>query len=153
MSAIVKPDTQRNTQTVQLSQTFQAPVAQVYQAWIQPSAFKQWFGCGHAEIQDIELDVRIGGSWKLDLKSNEDGEPIYINGTYQEVVPNQKLSFTWNVDSAKDTLVTILFRDLGGSTEITLTHERFADAAVAEPHAQGWANCLESMEAYLKKAA
>jgi uncharacterized protein YndB with AHSA1/START domain len=149
--------TAQGTQSVKLSQTFQFPVAQVYQAWVQPEALQQWFGrCEGVEIQKVEMDVQVGGKWRI-LSSSPDGHLKTVNGEYREVVPNQKVAFTWNIDTDKikvqNTLVTVQFRELGNETEITLTHERFPDAEVAQPHAQGWNMCFVNLEKYLGKSA
>ena len=141
-------------QSVQMSQTYQVPVEKVYQAWIKPEVLQQWFGCSDMTTQNIELDVRVGGQWKWVSKSKEDGHITEVHGQYEEVIPNQKLVFTWNLDGkvfAEDTLVTVLFRDLGDSTELTLIHDQFADEAMVEPHKAGWNKALDGLATYLKK--
>jgi hypothetical protein len=47
--------------------------------------------------------------------------------------------------SVQETLVTIEFIEQGASTEVILTHERFASAAVMARHQQGWASLLERL--------
>jgi uncharacterized protein YndB with AHSA1/START domain len=36
--------------------------------------------------------------------------------------------------------------DLGGSTEVVLTHERFPKAEAKEGHEQGWTSCMNRLE-------
>jgi uncharacterized protein YndB with AHSA1/START domain len=143
-------------QSVQLSQTFQFPVEQVYQAWTQPEAIRQWLGCD-MKTKGVKMDLQVGGQWKILAESEEDNREFLIYGTYQEIIPNRKLVFTWSLDSAKidtkDTLVTVTFRDLGNATEVTLTHERFANLEATEAHTYGWTISLETLDSYLQKAA
>ena len=44
-----------------------------------------------------------------------------------------------------ETLVTVEFRDLGGSTEIVLIHERFSNLEEREKHSHGWTGCLDQL--------
>ena len=72
-----------------------------------------------------------------------------VGGTFQEVVPPEKLVFTWqweNTDGpteGAETLVTVEFRDMGESTEVLLVHERFPSADVRDAHQQGWTSMLD----------
>ncbi|MGH7699802.1 MAG: SRPBCC family protein [Gemmatimonadales bacterium] len=54
------------------------------------------------------------------------------------------LVYTWfwetNVNMG-ETLVTVEFRDLGGRTEVVLTHELFPTEEDRENHEAGWAAC------------
>ena len=44
-----------------------------------------------------------------------------------------------------ETLVTVEFHDLGGSTEIMLIHERFPNLEEQEKHSHGWTGCLDQL--------
>jgi len=76
----------------------------------------------------------------------------YVWGTYRLVKPPEKLVFTWHWQkdyNAPDSLVTIEFRDLGGSTEVCLTHENFQNLEERDKHNQGWNACLEQLVRFL----
>ncbi len=45
--------------------------------------------------------------------------------------------------------MTLEFRDLGGSTEVTLTHEHFPNAEVRDKHNEGWNGCLEQLARFV----
>ena len=42
--------------------------------------------------------------------------------------------------------VTVLFRDLGDATEVSLTHERLATENLRAFHRWGWASVLDELE-------
>ena len=42
------------------------------------------------------------------------------------------------------------FLDLGGATEVVLTHEFFPDADLAGKHNEGWTSCLNRLESLFK---
>ncbi len=57
-------------------------------------------------------------------------------------------SYTWNWEGleSEETLVTVLFRDLGSSTEVELIHSQFTNDEEREKHNQGWVGCLLQLE-------
>jgi uncharacterized protein YndB with AHSA1/START domain len=79
-------------------------------------------------------------------------EPTVMTGVYQSVEPPVRLVFTWNSHAINDTLVTIDLRDVGGATELTLTHERLVEGATRDLTTSGWTGCLDSLERYLALA-
>ena len=57
----------------------------------------------------------------------------------------ERLVFTWAWEtdhpggmSGKETLVTVIFRDVGGKTEMTLRHEFFESQESRDSHNGGW---------------
>jgi uncharacterized protein YndB with AHSA1/START domain len=45
-----------------------------------------------------------------------------------------------------ETLVTVEFNDLGGSTEVVINHERFPNVEAKQGHEDGWNSCLNKLE-------
>jgi len=65
---------------------------------------------------------------------HKDGNVHNLSGTYEEVKPPEKLAFTWRWqqdETATESLVTVTFKDLGGSTEVNLTHKNLLTAESA----------------------
>ncbi len=56
-----------------------------------------------------ETDARVGGLNRIVARS-PDGEQHEVSGTYREVVPNEKLVFTWAWRSTpeRESQVTVL---------------------------------------------
>ena len=71
-----------------------------------------------------------------------------VGGVYREVVPNEKLVFTWAWKSTpeRESLVTVLIKPDGDGSLLTLTHEQFFDEDVRDRHQQGWTGALDKME-------
>jgi len=65
----------------------------VYAAWTDPQKIVRWFGPGPGPVALAETDVRPGGRYAVTFI--EDGEEHHVSGVYCEVVPNEKLVFTW----------------------------------------------------------
>ena len=45
-----------------------------------------------------------------------------------------------------ETIVTVEFKDLDGSTEVVLTHELFPSSEAKAGHETGWLSCLSKLE-------
>src|SRR5690349_23970448 len=84
-----------------------APREVVYEAWIDPEGLKEWMCPGDAISAEATLDVRVGGAFRITMRSKERVHEHV--GIYRIVERPAKLSFTWSgVDNPNDiTLVTV----------------------------------------------
>ena len=128
-----------------------APREIVFQAWIDPDGIHEWMCPGDVISAEATLDVRVGGSFRLVMKS-KDREHVHI-GTYQVVEPPSKLVFTWTAaENPEDiTLVTVEFFAHGEESELVLKHERFLEADLARRYESGWSTIAEKFAAYLSR--
>jgi uncharacterized protein YndB with AHSA1/START domain len=133
-----------------LKRRLNAPPAKVYAAWTDPEKIARWWGPAGAEVLRAETDVRVGGRFYR-LMRTPDGEEHGVGGVYREVVPNEKLVFTWAWRSTpeRESLVTVALRHDGDGTLLTLTHEQFFDEAARDNHRGGWTGALDKLERYL----
>jgi uncharacterized protein YndB with AHSA1/START domain len=133
-----------------LKRRFKAPPAKVFAAWTDPEKMKRWMGPEGVVGLSAEIDARIGGRYRLLMKS-PDGEEHDVSGVYREVVPNEKLVFTWAWKSTpeRQSLVTVLLKPDGDGTLLTLTHEQFFDETARDHHRQGWMGSLDKLERFV----
>jgi uncharacterized protein YndB with AHSA1/START domain len=138
---------------VQLKRTFQAPREKVFSAWTDARQLARWFAPSPEYSTVVpELDLRVGGKYRIEIH-HQGGNVHKLMGTYREIAPPEKVVFTWRWEDgpgANESLVTILFRDLGPSTEILLTHELLPSAEERGKHEHGWNGCLDQLAGYLK---
>jgi uncharacterized protein YndB with AHSA1/START domain len=132
-----------------LKRRLNAPPAKVYAAWTDPAKLAAWFGPGGIENVRAETDLRVDGRYRIVMHSSG-GEEHDVSGVYREVVPNQKLVFTWAWRSTpeRESLVTVLLKPDGDGTLLTLTHEQFFDEAARDRHQSGWTGILDKLEKY-----
>jgi uncharacterized protein YndB with AHSA1/START domain len=132
-----------------LKRRLNAPPAKVYAAWTDPAQIKRWFGPAPVEIVSTSADVRVGGRYRI-VGRSPDGEEHDVGGAYREVVPNEKLVFTWAWRSTpeRESLVTVTLKADEGGTILTLTHEQFFDEPARDRHRMGWTASLDKLEAY-----
>ena len=134
-----------------LVRQFKAPPEKVWCALTQPDALKKWMGpSDEFSVPRVEADVRVGGRYRIVMKA-PDGEEHDVSGIYKEVAPHRKLVFTWAWKSTPEheSLVTIDLRQQDSGTEMTLTHEQFADVEARDKHQHGWTGCLARLEPFL----
>jgi uncharacterized protein YndB with AHSA1/START domain len=105
---------------------------------------------GDNKALHAECDARVGGRFRWIMQAPS-GEQHDVSGVYREVVPNEKLVFSWAWKSTpeRESLVTLTFRPDGGGTLMTLMHEQFFDADARDRHQQGWSGAMEKLDQYL----
>jgi len=125
-----------------------APRDVVFEAWIDPQGIREWMLPGDAISANAALDVRVGGSYRIVIRS-KDQEHVHT-GTYQVVDRPSKLVFTWTSrNDSPATLVTVEFLDRGQETELIITHERFLQAETTKRYEGGWGRIAERFATYL----
>ncbi|MGH8673041.1 MAG: SRPBCC family protein [Burkholderiales bacterium] len=130
------------------------PVApeKVWRAWTDAEAIKRWWGPGgHDPVSHAELDVRVGGRFRI-VFGGPGGKDHEVQGIYKEVVPNRKLVFTWtwpNSTPERVSLVTVLLNAVAGGTQLEFLHERHFDETVRDNHRQGWSESFAKLERFL----
>ncbi|WEK49702.1 MAG: SRPBCC domain-containing protein [Candidatus Kaistia colombiensis] len=137
-----------------LKHQMKASPARIFKAWTDPSKLVHWFGPSETEDGSVvaETDLRVGGAYHIRFKTS-DGQQHDASGTYQEIVPDQKLVFTWTWLAAPDqqTLVTITLRGEEGGTMLTLTHALLADEAALASHKTGWNGAIDRLERFVTR--
>jgi uncharacterized protein YndB with AHSA1/START domain len=133
-----------------IKRRFNASPAKVFSAWIDPQKVKRWMGPGEVQVMSAEGDPRTGGRYRWLMKA-PDGTEHDVSGVYREVIPNEKLVFTWAWKSTpeRESLVTVLIKPDGQGSLMTLTHEQFFDEDARDRHNQGWTGAMDKLEKYL----
>ena len=94
-----------------------------------------------------EVEPNVGGRYRIRLQT-ADGETFTTSGSYREMVPDQRLVFTWQwEDSDLQTLVTVELTARDGGTDLSLIHEGFPDQEMQDKHEEGWNGCLAGLDA------
>lgn len=132
-----------------LKRRLKADPEKVYEAWTRPEQMTRWWGVTENPRPPVaEADLRIGGRFRVQFwgRGNEHHS---VSGTYREVVPNRKLSFSWAWQSTpeRQSLVTIDLAPVTDGTMLTLTHEQFFSEKARDDHGVGWSMALDRLEA------
>ena len=129
-----------------IKRTLPASRERVFSALTDPARMARWFYGMEPGQAKVTSDFRVGGTYSIEM--SDDHQKCVPCGEYLEIVPPEKLVFSWSSEGhVKDSKVTIELFDKGSQTELVLTHELPKDEV--ESHQQGWANCLRHLEEYL----
>jgi uncharacterized protein YndB with AHSA1/START domain len=132
-----------------IKRRFKASPEKVYAAWTEPEKLAHWMGPVGVLRVEAECDLRVGGRYHIKMVTADDQHDV--SGVYREIVPNEKLVFTWAWKSTpeRESLVTLTFKKDGDGTIMTLSHEQFFDETARDNHRTGWTGTMDKLENYL----
>lgn len=142
-----------------LTRSFHAPPEKVFNAWTQPELLMQWFAPLPWTMAKAELDVRVGGTSLIVMRSPE-GKTFPGHGVYLEVVKNSRLVFTdafitaWEPSDKPFMLAELTFEAQAETTKYTarVRHWTVADREAHEKMGfhQGWVTCAEQLASLME---
>lgn len=124
-----------------------APAQRVFDAWTTPRHLVRWWGPEGVECSDAEVDLRIGGSFRV-ANLLPDGRTVWIAGVYEHIDAPNRLVHTWFMEADPNPpaeRVTVDFVEVDGGTDITVTHTGIADDEARQAHEGGWIGCLDGL--------
>lgn len=135
--------------SLRMTRFFKAPRQKVFEAWINPDLLQRWMGPAEVTVTSAQVSPKVGGSYRIEMHKTEAGTTWIASGTFREIVRGEKLVMTWGWERPDryETLLTVLFGDKDGGTELTLIHERFANAEDLGGHEHGWIGSLDKLAA------
>jgi uncharacterized protein YndB with AHSA1/START domain len=147
--------------TLKLERAFEAPPEAVFDAWTDPEVLRRWWAAGPDwDTPVAEVDLRVGGRYRLSMRNPESGDVHTVVGEYKEVERPERLAYTWawegepsEQSGSEDTLVTVEFAERDGGTALVLTHTGFATEQSREQHAHGWVACLDNLRSRVLSTA
>lgn len=137
---------------LQLKRFFNSSVETVFTAWTDPVQLKQWHAPNRQTVGETQVDLRIGGQYRIEMINKSDGKISPVRGEYKKIELNKCLVYTWGWEGVErhETLVTVKFIAKNGGTEVILTHKRFADTGSRDEHQFGWDGCLDNLALFIK---
>ncbi len=141
-----------NIESNQLSikQTFNAPIERLFACFTQPELLGQWHSPNETMSVTAEVDLQIGGSYRIAMTS-PDGESHIAIGQYHEIEEPNKLVYSWRWEGAEgpDTTITVLLTERGSKTEVELIHTGFENSDTTQHHSQGWSGIFDRLAIHL----
>ncbi len=130
-----------------MKRRLKAAPAEIWRAWTDPRLLTRWFGPENVETIEAELDPRVGGVYRIVMLENT-GERHQVSGSYQEVVENERLVFSWSWVTTPERVsrVSVTLKPDGDETILTLLHEKLFDAQAVKGHIHGWTGSLVKLD-------
>lgn len=161
---IKSSQTAGNNYELVIERVFDAPIALVWQAWIDPEMLRQWWGPRGVTNFICEMNARPGGAIYIVMLAGQElgelaGQKWPMTGVVREVIEQEKLVFIssaiMNNKPILENLVTITFKEHQGKTKITLhvvvTKTTPEAAGPLSGMKAGWTQSIEKLGEYLKQ--
>lgn len=106
-----------------MEREFDAPRELVFNAHLDPEAITRWWGWRESSTEVVEMDVRVGGKWRL-ISRSKDGQEFIFFGEYREITPPEKLIYTFGFEGmpGEPGEETYSFIDLGNDRTLLRVH-------------------------------
>jgi uncharacterized protein YndB with AHSA1/START domain len=125
----------------------------VWRAHVDPHQLAEWWGPKGFTCPSIELDVRVGGRYRIAMQPPE-GDLFHLEGEFREVDPPRRLAYTfiWDPPAPDDreTIARVTLEEEGGSTRFILDQGPFATEERRALHEGGWSDGFERLEQLLR---
>lgn len=144
--------TTRADRDILMFREFGAPRTRVFAAWTTPELLKRWYGARGWQLVEAEVNLRVGGAWRF-VSNGPNGDIMVQSGTYQEVVPPERLVYTERFDNQSypgETVITHVFLERNEKTtvESTLRYPSRAarDIVLRYPMARGVGESFDRLD-------
>jgi uncharacterized protein YndB with AHSA1/START domain len=135
-----------------VSRTINGPARLVFEAWTRPELFQRWWVPKAAPISLLacELDVRVGGKYRLVFGINGSEQQMEFFGRYIEVTPHSRLVWTNEEGDEGGAVTTVTFEEKGGRTRVVV-HDLYPskealEDAIASGSTEGMPEQLEQLD-------
>jgi uncharacterized protein YndB with AHSA1/START domain len=106
-----------------VTRTFNGPARIVFEAWARPELFRRWWvpkSMGMS-LLSCEMDVRVGGRYRLEFSHPAAPNPMEFFGKYLEVTPHSRLVWTNEEGGDSGQVTTVTFEETGGKTLLVMS--------------------------------
>ncbi|MEO6215006.1 MAG: SRPBCC domain-containing protein [Sphingomonas sp.] len=105
----------RATHTIRMTRVFDAPRADIFEAWTKPEHVTCWWDAAGEPLTICEIDLRPGGAFKFVTRGRPE---MAFAGAYHEIAPPERLVF-----EAIGAMGRVLLQDVAGQTHMTVEIE------------------------------
>ena len=123
------------------------PRERLFQAFTDTNYLERWQPSGDFDVKVQTLEAEPGGEHSL---THIHGDTrLSIEGTFEEVIENERLVHTWQVMNHpiddSESRIRVEFPDAEAGSEVVFTHENL-DPEMVEDTSQGWSWILRRLE-------
>ena len=135
--------------SVSLHRVFKASPEKVYRAFTEPNAYAAWLPPYGYVAAVYEMEVAVGGRYKMSFTNFSTGNVQSFGGKYLELEANTFIKYTDAFDDPNlpgDMITSIWFKKVSVGTELKITQEGIPSAIPAEACYLGWEESLEKLK-------
>lgn len=134
--------------TVHLHRVLTTTPDKVFRAFIEPDAIASWLPPFGFLCTVHELDARVGGKHRMSFRNFTTGKSHSFGGTYQELIPGEKLVYTDSFDTPNlpgEMTVTVVLKAVSVGTDIAIEQKGIPDLIPVEACYLGWQESLRKL--------
>ncbi len=131
--------------TIEFHRVLRAPAERVWRAFTDAQALAKWLPPHGFTGQVQQLDVRVGGSYRMSFTQLSNGQVHAFGGDYLEVRPHERLRYSDRFDDpalAGQMVTTVSFRVVSAGTELHVVQEGVPEVVPREACCLGWQESL-----------
>lgn len=136
------------TGTVKLHRVLRCKPENIYKAFLDADALAKWLPPYGFTCSVQQMEARIGGHFKMSFTNFSTGNSHSFGGTYLELVPFEKISYTDKFDDpnlAGEIQVTVTLTPVLCGTDISIVQEGIPSVIPVEMCYLGWQESMEQL--------
>lgn len=133
------------TGTVRFHRVLRAPVERVYRAFVDADAMAKWLPPDGFTGRVHNMDVRVGGSYRMSFTNFTTLQTHTFGGEYLELVPNERISYSDRFDDpnlAGTMKTTVVLKTVSVGTEVQIVQEGIPAMIPVDGCYLGWQDSL-----------
>ena len=133
---------------VSLHRVLKAAPEKVYRAFTEPNAMASWIPPYGFLCTVHEMNVQVGGTYKMSFHNFSTGNGHSFGGKYVEIKPNEFLKYTDKFDDPNlpgEMTTSVWLNKVSVGTEIKILQENIPSVIPAEMCYLGWQESLEKL--------
>lgn len=133
------------TGTVRFHRVLRAPAERVYRAFLDADAMAKWLPPDGFTGRVHNMDVRVGGSYRMSFTNFTTLQTHTFGGEYLELVPNERISYSDRFDDpnlAGTMKTTVVLKPVSVGTEVQIVQEGIPALIPVDGCYLGWQDSL-----------
>ena len=134
--------------TVRFHRVLRTSPEKLFKAFVDADAKAKWLPPYGFTAKVHEIDVRVGGGYRMSFTNFSTGNSHAFGGTYVELVPGERLVYTDKFDDPNlpgEMRVTVTMKQVSVGTELNITQEGIPDVIPPDACYLGWQESLEQL--------
>ena len=134
--------------SVLLHRVLKASPEKIYRAFTEANAMASWLPPYGFVCTVHEMDVKVGGSFRMSFHNFSTGNGHSFGGKYVELKPNDFLKYTDKFDDPNlpgEMITTVWLRKVIGGTELKVLQEGIPSVIPVEMCYLGWQESLDKL--------
>ncbi len=137
------------TSTIKLHRVLSAPPQKVFKAFTDADAYASWLPPYGFVAKVFELDVKVGGKYKMSFTNFGSGKSHSFGGEFLEITTNELIKYSDRFDDPNlpgEMITTIRFKTVSCGTELNITQEGVSAIIPEEMCYLGWQESLDKLK-------